>query len=233
MLRSGAAISGADRPAVATWYRSGWNTWWLRRSRSVTSTGARARARAARRPAKPPPAITTCGRLLAMPASDCIPRPSARRGTEVASDPRRRAAACAPRARWVDSRHEHLQEEGGRRGAPTRPRVNDDSGAVRTSGSTARTRGRRRAPPASRGKGAPASRGPRVHDQRRHVRTAPARAPRRAEGGRGGQPGVRRGDAERLRDGGPQPLLRDTGNAVGGGRPLLRALGGQPPEIGR
>jgi hypothetical protein len=27
VLRIGAAIAGAARPAVATWYSSGWNTW--------------------------------------------------------------------------------------------------------------------------------------------------------------------------------------------------------------
>src|SRR5690349_7943421 len=49
------------RAAVATWYSSGWNRWWLRRSTRVTRTGALRSARAAARPAKPPPRITTCG----------------------------------------------------------------------------------------------------------------------------------------------------------------------------
>ena len=43
----GTAMSLGFRVAVATWYSSGWNRWWLRRSTSVTSTGARASARAA------------------------------------------------------------------------------------------------------------------------------------------------------------------------------------------
>src|SRR6185369_11061341 len=61
MWRSGAAMSVAERPAVATWYSSGWKTWWFRRSSSVTRAGAPARAWAAVRPPKPPPTITTCG----------------------------------------------------------------------------------------------------------------------------------------------------------------------------
>src|SRR5579859_5109849 len=47
--------------AMATWYSSGWNTWWLWRSTSVTSTpGLPPSSFAARRPAKPPPTIATC-----------------------------------------------------------------------------------------------------------------------------------------------------------------------------
>src|SRR5690606_21602478 len=61
MWRSGAAMSGADRPAVATWYSSGWNRWWLPRSTRVMRTAAFASARVAHRPAKPPPMTTTCG----------------------------------------------------------------------------------------------------------------------------------------------------------------------------
>ncbi len=34
---AGAIWPGGRRP-VATWYRSGWNRWWLRRSITVTST---------------------------------------------------------------------------------------------------------------------------------------------------------------------------------------------------
>ena len=33
--RTGAAIADADSPAVATWYSSGWNRWWLVLSTSV------------------------------------------------------------------------------------------------------------------------------------------------------------------------------------------------------
>jgi hypothetical protein len=60
----GMAISAADSPPVATLYSSGWNRWWLRRSIRVIRTSALARARAAARPPKPPPMITTwcCGR---------------------------------------------------------------------------------------------------------------------------------------------------------------------------
>ena len=39
-------VAGAEQPAVATWYSSGWNRWWLRRSTQGDPTGARpARAR--------------------------------------------------------------------------------------------------------------------------------------------------------------------------------------------
>src|SRR6516225_1922630 len=37
MPRIGAAMSAGDKAAVATWYKSGWNKWWLRRSITVTS----------------------------------------------------------------------------------------------------------------------------------------------------------------------------------------------------
>ena len=47
MARIGVAISSAREPAVATWYSSGWNRWWLRRSMTVTCTGACASAFAA------------------------------------------------------------------------------------------------------------------------------------------------------------------------------------------
>ena len=46
MWRIGALTAGAVRPAVATWYSSGWNRWWLVRSTSVISTSAFATARA-------------------------------------------------------------------------------------------------------------------------------------------------------------------------------------------
>ena len=39
MWRIGGAIWPGDSMPVATWYSSGWNRWWLRRSTSVTSTG--------------------------------------------------------------------------------------------------------------------------------------------------------------------------------------------------
>ena len=57
--RSGGAIWPGDRMPVATWYSSGWKRWWLRRSRSVTSTGRLARNRQAGSPPKPPPTTTT------------------------------------------------------------------------------------------------------------------------------------------------------------------------------
>src|SRR5262245_24205806 len=60
MLRSGCAISPGARAPVATWYRSGWKTWWLRRSTRVTSRrSSRPRRRAALRPPNPPPMIVT------------------------------------------------------------------------------------------------------------------------------------------------------------------------------
>ena len=37
VFRSGAAMSGADRPAVATWYSSGWNRWCVVRAIRTTS----------------------------------------------------------------------------------------------------------------------------------------------------------------------------------------------------
>ena len=68
--RTGAAMAGAARPAVATWYSSGWNRWWLVRSTSVMSTGRLRRARAASRPPKPQPMMRTLrpGRRLRHPA---------------------------------------------------------------------------------------------------------------------------------------------------------------------
>src|SRR5262249_19694920 len=59
MARNGAAIFPSDRIPVAHWYSKGWNRWCSARSSRVTSTGARRSARAANRPAKPPPMITT------------------------------------------------------------------------------------------------------------------------------------------------------------------------------
>jgi NADH dehydrogenase FAD-containing subunit len=59
MARIGAAISAGDKAAVATWYSSGWNRWWLRRSITVTWTGASRSRFAAARPANPAPTITT------------------------------------------------------------------------------------------------------------------------------------------------------------------------------
>ena len=38
-------MSAGESPAVATWYSSGWKRWWLRRSTSVTCSGARRSAR--------------------------------------------------------------------------------------------------------------------------------------------------------------------------------------------
>src|SRR5688572_30288564 len=48
-----------ERPPVATWYSRGWKRWKLRRSTSVTSTGASFSPRATASPPKPPPTITT------------------------------------------------------------------------------------------------------------------------------------------------------------------------------
>ena len=62
--RRGWAISPGASWAVATWYSSGLNTWWFWRSMSVTVARARRNARAAYRPPKPPPTMTTrCCRL--------------------------------------------------------------------------------------------------------------------------------------------------------------------------
>src|SRR5215468_7955257 len=57
--RSGEAIFPSDRMPVEHWYSSGWNRWCSARSIKVTCTGARPSARAANRPANPPPTITT------------------------------------------------------------------------------------------------------------------------------------------------------------------------------
>ena len=62
--RSGAAMFAGDSAPVATWYRSGWNRWKLRRSMRVTSTGLLASPRAASSPPNPPPTTTTRGRGL-------------------------------------------------------------------------------------------------------------------------------------------------------------------------
>ena len=51
--RSGGAIWPGESMPVATWYSSGWNRWWLRRSTSVTSTGLRARKRTRGQAAEP------------------------------------------------------------------------------------------------------------------------------------------------------------------------------------
>src|SRR5262249_30143565 len=61
--RNGVAIFPSDRIPVEHWYSKGWNRWCSARSSSVTSSGARRSARAANRPAKPPPMITTRRRL--------------------------------------------------------------------------------------------------------------------------------------------------------------------------
>ena len=62
------ATSAAFRPAVATWYRSGWKVWKLLRSTSVMSTGRPARRRATSIPPNPAPTTTTLG-TTAMPAT--------------------------------------------------------------------------------------------------------------------------------------------------------------------
>ena len=56
-------MSPGFRPAVATWYSSGWKVLYACRSTSVMSTGARCSALTAERPPKPPPRMTTCGRV--------------------------------------------------------------------------------------------------------------------------------------------------------------------------
>src|SRR5207247_354012 len=87
----GQAMSEGLRPAVATWYSSGWNRWKLRRSTTVTSTGTRASACAAVSPPKPAPTISTCGRAArSEPYRDRLgaERLPARSGRE--RDPRRR-----------------------------------------------------------------------------------------------------------------------------------------------
>src|SRR5688572_29213054 len=61
MARMDELMSAGESEAVATWYSSGWKTWWLRRSISVTSTGAALNALAAAMPAKPPPTMKTLG----------------------------------------------------------------------------------------------------------------------------------------------------------------------------
>src|SRR5438552_7715064 len=86
MPRTDWAMSEGFRPAVATWYSRGWNTWWLRRSTIVTSTGWRTRRVAAPMPPNPAPTITTRGRsfsgtpaivgtrgLLDVPVGDVVP----------------------------------------------------------------------------------------------------------------------------------------------------------------
>src|SRR5262249_28219341 len=69
----------SDRIPVAHWYSNGWNRWCSARSSRVTSTGARRSARAANRPAKPPPMITTRRRLswsfMARPTSCSVLTP--------------------------------------------------------------------------------------------------------------------------------------------------------------
>jgi hypothetical protein len=52
-------MSPSESTPVATWYRSGWKRWWLVRSTTTTSTGARRSAFAANSPAKPQPTMTT------------------------------------------------------------------------------------------------------------------------------------------------------------------------------
>src|SRR5260370_36173084 len=64
MERIGAAISPGESPAVATWYRRGWNVWEFLRSMIVILTGALAKACAAFKPPKPAPTITTRGVAL-------------------------------------------------------------------------------------------------------------------------------------------------------------------------
>src|SRR3954451_8792334 len=60
MPRTGRAMSDGANPAVATWYSSGWNTWWLRWSMIVTSTGSSARRVPAPIPPNPAPITTPC-----------------------------------------------------------------------------------------------------------------------------------------------------------------------------
>src|SRR6516164_754240 len=62
MPRIGAAMSAGDKAAVATWYKSGWNKWWLRRSITVTSAATLPSRFAADKPPKPAPMMTMRGR---------------------------------------------------------------------------------------------------------------------------------------------------------------------------
>src|SRR5689334_1320399 len=57
--RVAGATSPGDRIPVATWYSRGWKRWCVVRATTVTSTGALRRARAAKRPPKPDPTMTT------------------------------------------------------------------------------------------------------------------------------------------------------------------------------
>lgn len=60
----GSAISPGESPAVATWYKSGWNVWKFLRSITVICSGALAKERAALRPPNPAPIMTTRGLSL-------------------------------------------------------------------------------------------------------------------------------------------------------------------------
>src|SRR6516225_6505993 len=79
--RSTGEIWPGERMPVATWKSSGWKRWWFRRSMSVISTCPRARrdkTRAAGRPPKPPPTMTTrCGVVrpsLTLPPASVVSR---------------------------------------------------------------------------------------------------------------------------------------------------------------
>ncbi len=85
-------MSPGESAPVATWYRSGWKRWKLRRSTRVTVTrGSRPSSRAALSPPNPPPTITT--RWLAMRRLSRMWR-----GLSTAGPGERRARRAAGRA---------------------------------------------------------------------------------------------------------------------------------------
>ena len=83
MPPDGKAMSSASRPAVATWYSSGWKVWKLLASTSVTSTSDPARPLAARIPPNPEPMMTTRAGDHRRQASD---RPTCRESRKRSAD---------------------------------------------------------------------------------------------------------------------------------------------------
>ena len=72
---AGWAMSAAFRPAVATWYSSGWKVWKLWRSTRVTSHSVRRRPRSVHNPANPAPMMTTRGRRAGGADGDMVRAP--------------------------------------------------------------------------------------------------------------------------------------------------------------
>src|ERR1700751_2527301 len=98
--RIGAAISPGDSPAVATWYSNGWKVWWFLRSTMMIWTGSPSKPRAALRPPKPPPTITTRGiRLLVMGSTNKI----AEMAVGAKSFPQQSAPALVTESQYVAS----------------------------------------------------------------------------------------------------------------------------------